>query len=66
MLRPHLADRFTVIAIDRRGRGDSTDSPEYALERECDDVAAVVRSLTGWLVRTDPAEVADRLRARAW
>jgi pimeloyl-ACP methyl ester carboxylesterase len=43
MLRPHLEGRFTVIAIDRRGRGDSTDGPEYALERECDDVAAVVR-----------------------
>lgn len=43
MLRPYLADRFTVIAIDRRGRGDSTDGPDYALERECDDVAAVVR-----------------------
>jgi pimeloyl-ACP methyl ester carboxylesterase len=43
MLRPHLEDRFTVIAIDRRGRGDSTDGPEYSLETECDDVAAVVR-----------------------
>jgi pimeloyl-ACP methyl ester carboxylesterase len=43
MLRPHLEDRFTVVAIDRRGRGDSTDGAEYAVERECDDVAAVVR-----------------------
>ena len=32
-----------MIAIDRRGRGDSTDGDEYSLERECDDVAAVVR-----------------------
>jgi hypothetical protein len=30
------------------------------------DVAAVVRGLTGWLERTDPAAVADRLRARTW
>ena len=43
LLRPHLEDRFTVIAIDRRGRGDSTDGPDYSLDRECDDVAAVVR-----------------------
>ena len=43
LLRPHLEDRFTVIAIDRRGRGDSTDAAGYSLESECDDVAAVVR-----------------------
>ena len=41
-VRPHLEARFTVIAIDRRGRGDSTDADDYALEREYDDVAAVV------------------------
>jgi pimeloyl-ACP methyl ester carboxylesterase len=43
LLRPHLEDRFTVIAIDRRGRGDSTDAAGYSLEAECDDVAAVLR-----------------------
>jgi pimeloyl-ACP methyl ester carboxylesterase len=42
-VRPHLERGFTVIAIDRRGRGDSGDGDEYALERECEDVAAVVR-----------------------
>jgi pimeloyl-ACP methyl ester carboxylesterase len=42
-VRPHLEPRFTVIAIDRRGRGDSTDGEEYGLEREFADVAAVVR-----------------------
>jgi pimeloyl-ACP methyl ester carboxylesterase len=41
-VRPHLEASFTVIAIDRRGRGDSTDADDYALEREYDDVAAVV------------------------
>jgi pimeloyl-ACP methyl ester carboxylesterase len=40
---PHLERHFTVIAIDRRGRGDSTDGDEYALEREYRDVAEVVR-----------------------
>jgi pimeloyl-ACP methyl ester carboxylesterase len=42
-VRPHLEARFTVIALDRRGRGESTDSREYSLEREYEDVAAVVR-----------------------
>ncbi len=43
LVAPHLARRFTVIAIDRRGRGDSTDADDYALEEEFRDVAAVVR-----------------------
>jgi pimeloyl-ACP methyl ester carboxylesterase len=42
-VRPHLERRFTVVAIDRRGRGDSGDGEEYSLDREFDDVAAVVR-----------------------
>ena len=42
-VRPHLERSFTVIAIDRRGRGDSTDGDGYALEREFEDVAAVLR-----------------------
>ena len=39
---PALAERFTVYACDRRGRGDSTDAAAYAIEREAEDVAAVV------------------------
>ena len=31
-----------------------------------DDVATVVTALKSWLDRVDPAEVADRLRARTW
>ena len=37
-----LAPRFTVYAYDRRGRGDSGDTPPYAVEREVEDLAAVV------------------------
>jgi len=37
-----LADRFTVLAMDRRGRGQSGDSPDYALEREFEDAVAVL------------------------
>ena len=44
-VRPDLADRYTVYAMDRRGRGGSGDRPEYALEREADDVVAVVESI---------------------
>jgi pimeloyl-ACP methyl ester carboxylesterase len=43
LVRPQLDGRFTVIAIDRRGRGDSSDGEGYELEREFEDVAAVVR-----------------------
>ncbi len=44
LLRPLLEERFTVIGIDRRGRGDSSDGDgPYALESEFEDVAAVVR-----------------------
>jgi pimeloyl-ACP methyl ester carboxylesterase len=43
LLRPLLEPRYTVWAVDRRGRGDSADGDAYALEREFEDVAAVVR-----------------------
>jgi pimeloyl-ACP methyl ester carboxylesterase len=43
LVRPHLEDAFEVWAIDRRGRGDSTDGDEYGLERELYDVGAVLR-----------------------
>lgn len=42
---PDLEQRFTVYAVDRRGRGKSTDSSEYAVEREFEDVVAVVDSI---------------------
>jgi pimeloyl-ACP methyl ester carboxylesterase len=37
--------RFTVFAVDRRGRGKSTDTGDYAIEREFEDVAAIVDSV---------------------
>jgi pimeloyl-ACP methyl ester carboxylesterase len=36
---------FTVYAMDRRGRGGSGDSSDYDLQREAEDVAAVVDSI---------------------
>jgi pimeloyl-ACP methyl ester carboxylesterase len=41
---PALEERFTVFAMDRRGRGRSGDAAGYALEREYEDVVAVVES----------------------
>ena len=41
---PALEQHFTVLAIDRRGRGESGDADGYAIEREYEDVAAVVES----------------------
>lgn len=39
---PKLEQRFTVYAMDRRGRGSSGDSEAYDIQREAEDVAAVV------------------------
>ncbi|MGX7925074.1 alpha/beta fold hydrolase [Tsuneonella sp. HG094] len=40
----HLADRFTVCAMDRRAHGQSGDGPAYSLQREAEDVAAVAKA----------------------
>jgi pimeloyl-ACP methyl ester carboxylesterase len=42
---PALEGRFTVLAMDRRGRGQSGDADDYAFEREFEDVAAVIDSV---------------------
>jgi pimeloyl-ACP methyl ester carboxylesterase len=42
-----LAPRFTVIAYDRRGRGDSGDTAPYAVEREIEDLEALVAEAGG-------------------
>ena len=47
VIAPLLAQRHTVHAIDRRGRGASDDAPDYAIAREYDDVATVVDAIAG-------------------
>ncbi|MEU9714587.1 alpha/beta hydrolase [Streptomyces sp. NPDC047976] len=42
-----LGERFTVVTYDRRGRGDSGDTAPYAVEREVEDLAAVIAELGG-------------------
>jgi pimeloyl-ACP methyl ester carboxylesterase len=37
-----LAAHFTVLSYDRRGRGDSGDTQPYAVEREIEDIEALI------------------------
>ena len=42
-----LATDFTVYAYDRRGRGDSGDTPPYAVDREIEDIDALISEASG-------------------
>jgi pimeloyl-ACP methyl ester carboxylesterase len=49
-----LSDEFRTYVYDRRGRGQSTDTAPYAIEREIEDIAALIEDagqpaiLFGW------------------
>jgi pimeloyl-ACP methyl ester carboxylesterase len=42
-----LAPHFTMFNYDRRGRGESGDTPPYAVEREVEDLAALIKKAGG-------------------
>src|SRR5437763_4329233 len=42
-----LAPHFTVFAYDRRGRGDSGNTAPYAVEREVEDIDALINEAGG-------------------
>lgn len=42
-----LAAHFTVYSYDRRGRGDSGDTKPYAVEREIEDIEALIAEAGG-------------------
>jgi pimeloyl-ACP methyl ester carboxylesterase len=42
-----LAPHFTVTTYDRRGRGESSNSKPYAVEREVEDIDALIREAGG-------------------
>src|SRR5713226_2219543 len=42
-----LESRFTVLNYDRRGRGASGDTQPYAVEREVEDLDALIREVGG-------------------
>ena|SRR5215207_797470 len=46
-LAEQLAPRFTVVNYDRRGRGESDDTVPYAVEREVEDLAALIAEVGG-------------------
>ena len=46
-LAAQLSDHFTVFNYDRRGRGASGDSSLYAIEREIEDLAALLAEAGG-------------------
>ncbi len=50
LMRPtaeELAKHFTVFNYDRRGRGDSGDTVPYAVEREVEDIGALIAEAGG-------------------
>ena len=69
---PALEESFTVVAIDRRGRGRSGDAEDYALEREVEDLVAVAESTGepvnvlghsyGGICAVEAALLTDRIR----
>jgi alpha-beta hydrolase superfamily lysophospholipase len=46
-LAQQLSERYSVYNYDRRGRGDSGDTPPYAVAREIEDIDAVVAAAGG-------------------
>ena len=42
-----LAPHFTVLTYDRRGRGESGDTPPYSIAREIEDLEALIREAGG-------------------
>src|SRR5438874_1999643 len=46
-LAARLSPHFTVFAYDRRGRGESGDTAPYAVEREVEDLDALITEAGG-------------------
>ena len=62
-----LSRRLTVFSYDRRGRGDSGDTQPYAVEREIEDLTAVLALAAGPVAVFGGSSGAGlALRAAAW
>lgn len=58
-----LSQRFTAITYDRRGRGDSGDSPEFRVEREVEDLEALIAATEAALLHGQSSGAVLALRA---
>lgn len=47
LVEERLSQRHTIWVYSRRGRGDSGDNPSYSIDKEIDDVLAVVDAAGG-------------------
>lgn len=45
LVTPILAERFTVVAMDRRGHGESEPGPSHSIGLEAEDVVAVIEAI---------------------
>jgi pimeloyl-ACP methyl ester carboxylesterase len=62
---PDLTARFTVVTWDRRGRGDSGDTPPYSPDREVADPARIgTAGHAGSLTRSARHRIRSRFRYR--
>jgi pimeloyl-ACP methyl ester carboxylesterase len=60
-----LAESFSVYTYDRRGRGDSGDTQPYAVEREIEDLEAVIEAAGGSAALFGHSSGAELARATA-
>jgi pimeloyl-ACP methyl ester carboxylesterase len=44
---PMLEEQFTVYRMERRGRGESGDTEDYTINKEIEDITAVLQSISG-------------------
>jgi pimeloyl-ACP methyl ester carboxylesterase len=42
-----LADNFTIVSYDRRGKGDSSDTQPYSTDKEVEDIDALIDDVGG-------------------
>jgi hypothetical protein len=63
-LAAELAEQFTVYNYDRRGRGESGDVVPYAVEREIEDLEALIAAAGGSAHSSCGSRTRPRRRSR--